>query len=76
MPDLILARFHRLADEAAIEAKVARVCRTAPDLLERLDPASPAGRRALRGIPCVANGVTGTIPGTDPLGAILDSERH
>ena len=37
-----------------------------------IDPHSPAGRRALRGIP-VVGGVTGTIPGTDPLQALIDS---
>ncbi len=36
-----------------------------------VDPSSPAGKRALRGIP-VVGGTSGTQPGTDPLHAVLD----
>lgn len=37
-----------------------------------VDPSSPAGKRALRGVP-VVGGVSGTIVGTDPLRAMLDA---
>jgi hypothetical protein len=30
----------------------------------------------LRGIPCIAQGTTGTSPGTDPLAAYLTKEHH
>jgi hypothetical protein len=36
-----------------------------------VDPSSPAGKRALRGIPVIANGVPGTAPGTNPVTEIL-----
>lgn len=33
-----------------------------------------AGRMHMRGIPCIAPRVGGTMPGTDPLQALLDAE--
>lgn len=38
---------------------------------KQLDSSTPAGRRALRGIPVIANGVGGTQPGTNPLAETL-----
>ena len=32
--------------------------------------------RRLRGIPCIAEGVTGTSPGTDPLRAVLATDHR
>lgn len=76
---------HRFADPrfAALEASIARIHRDQahqPDQLAQhgatVDPQSPAGRRALRGIPCIANGVGGTQPGTHPLQELLARERQ
>lgn len=36
----------------------------------------PGDNRRLRGIPVVGFSVTGTSPGTDPLGAVLSSEAR
>ena len=38
-----------------------------------LPPHDPAN---LRGIPCIARGVGGTSPGTNPLNAVLNQERR
>lgn len=75
MPDHILAAFRRASLELENAQKVDRILKTqAPLDLAAIDPTSPAGKRALRGIP-VAGGATGTSPGTDPLQALLDQER-
>jgi hypothetical protein len=45
-----------------------------------LEPIAPGGTaagdsRTLRGIPAIGRGVSGTMPGTSPMGALMRSER-
>jgi hypothetical protein len=71
----LLHRFTRHTDDAAATRNIERALRES--VVVAIEPGSPAGRKALRGIPCIANGVPGTAPGTNPLHAILDKEhRH
>lgn len=69
----LLHRFTRLTDDAKATQNIERALRES--VVVAIEPGSPAGKRALRGIPCVANGVSGTSRGTDPLHALLDKER-
>lgn len=69
----LLHRFTRHTDDARAAANIERALRES--VVVAIEPGSPAGKRALRGIPCVANGVSGTQHGTDPLHALLDKER-
>lgn len=52
---------------------------TRPDedvtIAAQVSAGTPAGKRALRGIP-VVGGVGGTIDGTDPLAALLDKAER
>jgi hypothetical protein len=36
---------------------------------------APGDRQRLRAIPVIAPNITGTIPGTDPLGALIQQDR-
>jgi len=69
-PDLDLARLSSRYRPSEIRSPIVDAYIEAA-----VDPSSPAGKRALRGIP-VVGGVTGTQIGTDPLRAVLDVICH
>lgn len=69
----LLHRFTRLTDDARAATNIERALRES--VVVAIEPGSPAGKKALRGIPCVANGVSGTSDGTDPIGEVLRKER-
>ena len=72
MPDRILASFRQASIALETEHAIRRATRDhIPD--QPIDPASAAGKQALRGIP-VVGGCSGTSPGTDPLQALLDKQ--
>jgi hypothetical protein len=67
---LVAERLNKSAEKGRAEAEVKEIERGA-----RLSPATAAGdRRKLRGLPAVARGVSGHVPGTDPLEALLAKE--
>jgi hypothetical protein len=68
----LLARYLKHTLDHAAARNVERALRESVVVV--VEPGSPAGRKALRGIPCIANGVTGTSDGTDPLGEVLRKE--
>ena len=71
----ILPRFYRRQLEAEDAAAVDKAVRESSSS-EPAPRATAAGdTRRLRGIPMFCRGVTGTAPGTDPLAALLASER-
>ena len=72
----ILPRF--TDDRIAQEQKIARIIMEAGDAqVDTVTRATlPGDIRRLRGIPAVARGVAGACPGTNPLSALLSSERH
>jgi hypothetical protein len=70
--DHLLAAYRKHTLDAAATRNVARALRDSIDII--IEPGSPAGKRALRGIP-VVGGCSGTSPGTDPLHALLDTEH-
>jgi hypothetical protein len=71
----ILPRFYRrqleAEDRAAVDLAVAES--VTPEMEPRAT--APGDTRRLRGIPMFAMGVNGTAPGTDPVAALLASER-
>lgn len=75
MSEHLLARFRQHTIDRAAARNVQLALRDSVVEVVIL-PGDPAGRKTLRGIPCIAMGVGGTIDGTNPLGALLDSERN
>lgn len=70
---LILPRYNRAALRIEDERKVARIVLESggSDQAKTVARATlPGDNRRLRGIPCVARGVAGVSPGTDPRSAI------
>jgi len=73
----ILPRFYRRQIEAEDKRAVDAAVRDAVDVEATAPRATlPGDTRRLRGIPMFAMGVNGTAPGTDPLAALLASERR
>lgn len=72
---LHLPRFYRRQLEAEDSAAVDEAVRESmsPETAPRAT--LPGDTRRLRGIPMFCRGVNGTAPGTDPLAALLASER-
>lgn len=69
----LLPRFNRFTEKAEDERKIARVLLESqgaevPKTVARAT--LPGDNRRLRGIPCVARGVSGVSPGTDPAHAV------
>lgn len=65
----LLPRFNRFTERLEDERKIARVLMESegaeiPSTVARAT--LPGDNRRLRGIPCVARGVAGVSPGTDP----------
>jgi hypothetical protein len=75
----LLPRFARELERQDDLVKVARIVLEAAD---EEQPATvvgatlPADRARMRGLPALARGVSGTAPGTDPLGALLHKEAR
>lgn len=71
----ILPRFYRrqleAEDAAAVDQAIADSVN--PETAPRAT--LPGDTRRLRGIPIFTRGVNGTAPGTDPVAALLSSER-
>lgn len=74
---ILLPRYYRRQqereDRAAVDKAVTESIDVVPETVARAT--LPGDNRRLRGIPCVALGVSGVSPGTDPLAALLSSER-
>lgn len=72
----LLPRFHRRTlerqDAAAVERAVRESVDATPQTVARAT--LPGDTRRLRGIPVCAMGVSGTAPGTDPLGELVRRE--
>lgn len=64
----LLHRFTRQTDDAKATKNIERALRES--VVVAIEPGSPAGKKALRGIP-VVGGVSGTMFDTDPLQALL-----
>lgn len=71
----ILPRFYRRQQEADDMAAVDKAVRESVDIETAPKATLPGDTRRLRGIPMFCRGVNGTQPGTDPLAALLASER-
>jgi len=73
----LLPRFHAFTERMEDERKLARVIlESSPeDVPHTVQRATlPGDNRRLRGIPCVARGVAGVSPGTDPLARAVRSD--
>jgi hypothetical protein len=68
MSDHLLARYYKHSLDAAAARNIARALRDSVDVI--IEPGSPAGKRALRGVP-VVGASTGVSPGTDPAQALF-----
>jgi hypothetical protein len=71
--------YHRIRRELQVEAaKIARILRdtASPEPERPSRGTAPGDERKLRGIPVQARGVGGTIPGSDPVSALLDNDRR
>lgn len=72
-------RWMRIEQQAADLAKIAAIIDTAEDTAPAAKTKrarnTAADARVLRMIPAVAEGVKGTIPGTDPLAETIARER-
>lgn len=73
----LLPRFHARQQAREDKAAVDRaVMESEPMVTTTVARATlPGDNRRLRGIPCVARGVAGASPGTNPLAALLRSLR-
>jgi hypothetical protein len=69
----LLARWTQQTNDAETARAVLHAIRES--VVIEIEPGSPAGKKALRGIP-VVGGCSGTQPGTDPLHALLEKERR
>lgn len=68
----LLAKYRQDEERERAYRNVARAVRESTEAISlRTDPLLPADPTDLRGIPCVAHGVGGTSPGTDPLLAVI-----
>lgn len=75
----LLPRFHAASERIDDERKIAQAVldgKEAPSEPKSLRRAlaKPGDPRVLRAIPVIARGVGGTIPGTEPLAALITSE--
>lgn len=71
----ILPRFYRRQLEADDRAAVDRAVQESVSMEPVPRSTLPGDSRRLRGIPMFARGVNGTAPGTDPVAALISSER-
>jgi hypothetical protein len=67
----LLAKYRQDEERERAYRNVARAIRESAETINlRTDPLLPADPTDLRGIPCLAPGVGGTSPGTDPFLAV------
>ena len=74
----LLPRFHATTERMEDERKIGRVVLDSQDAevpKSVVRATLPGDTRRLRGIPVVVRGVGGVSPGTDPLAALLRTER-
>lgn len=74
----LLPRFYAATQRIDDEKKLARILleSDAAETPKTVTRATlPGDNRRLRGIPCVARGVSGVSPGTDPLAQVTRSVR-
>jgi hypothetical protein len=76
-----VAQLRRTLDELLAEdaAKVDRIVREVDaNTVIEVDPTATGGDdwRKVRGVPLVARGTAGAIPGTNPLGALMAKQRR
>jgi hypothetical protein len=76
----LLPRFHATTERMEDERKIGRVLLDGGEIPEpeknpRRQLVKPGDPRVLRAIPVIARGVAGCIPGTEPYGAFVLSER-
>ncbi len=75
-----LPRFNTYHEKAADQRKLTKILAEATD--EAAPPKRVAGARsggdekALRGLPAIGRGVSGVIPGTSPLHAVIHNEMR
>lgn len=62
--------------DASNAAKLAEIAREVDQPMPSVSQTAAGDPRKLRGLPCIAHGVGGTQPGTNPLGALLAKERQ
>ena len=70
----LLPRFTQRTQRLADERRLAQILSETDESVPTQTVARatlPGDTRRLRGIPCVARGISGVSPGTDPLGAVL-----
>lgn len=77
----LLPRFHAASERIEDERKIGRVILNSGEAPEpvknpRRALAKPGDPRVLRAIPVIARGVGGTVPGTEPLAALLAFEAR
>jgi hypothetical protein len=76
LSDLLLA-IQRAKEEREQRAILERALAESQPLERAAGPRTPGGdRAALRGLPVIVRGVSGTSPGTDPLEHLLWKERQ
>lgn len=76
MPEL-LPRFHRFTEQLEDERKIAKAileAGEAPPTRAVAGATAGGDRRRARGVPLVGRGIGGTMPGTDPVSALLRRE--
>lgn len=67
----VLPRFSAAAQRIADAEKLGRILRETGEVTVAVGRATAGGDdRRLRGIPCIARGVAGVSPGTDPILAV------
>jgi hypothetical protein len=71
---VLLPRFNQFTERAADERNIARILieSSVAEIPKTVARATlPGDNRRLRGIPCIARGVQGCSPGTDPAWAVV-----
>ena len=81
----ILPRFFLAQEQIEAEQKLARIILETGGLPDEVDDSKPSSRltmgadghdwRRRRGLPMIGKGVSGAMPGTSPLGALIAKER-
>ena len=80
-----LPRFYLRQQELEDARKLARIILESDGLPDEVDDSKPSSRltrgadghdwRRRRGLPMVGRGISGAMPGTNPLGALIAKER-
>ena len=80
-----LPRFFLAQQRIEDERRIAAIILEAADAVDEVDDSKPSSRptraadghdwRRRRGLPMVGRGISGAMPGTNPLGALIAKER-